>query len=93
MIFDAQYFVKKEETHMHGIICGRNIYADSIPKLKRQASRIANQKRHTYGKSTDYLIIACDKGRWEYTRECLYIDHTFSHGDWIEVEAKSYSEV
>ena len=36
---------------MHGIIYGRNIYADSIPKLKRQASRIANQKRHTYGKS------------------------------------------
>lgn len=74
---------------MHGMIYGRHIYADSIPKLKRQASRIANQRRRAYGKSTDYLIIACDKGRWEYTRECLYIDHNFTHGDWIEVETKA----
>lgn len=83
----------KEEKHMHGMICGRDIYADSISKLKRQASRIANQKWHAYGKSNDYLIIACDKGHWEYTRECLYVNHTFSHGDWIEVEAKSYTKV
>ena len=77
---------------MHGIIYGRNIYANSLTKLKRQASRIANQRRHEYGKSIDYLIVACDKGRWEYTRDCLYLNHTFSHGDWIEVEEKSYSQ-
>lgn len=74
---------------MHGMIYGRHIYADNLSKIKRQASRIANQRRHAYGKSNDYLIVACDKGHWEYTRDCLYINHTFSHGDWVEIEANA----
>ena len=69
---------------MHGIIYGRNIYADNLTKLKRQASRIANQRFRNPGKSTDRLVVACDKGRWVYLRECNYINHSFTHGEWEE---------
>lgn len=75
---------------MHGMIYGQHIYSAKMSQIKRQASRIANNHWRKPGCTTDHLVVACDKGHWEFERKCKYWNHYFTHGDWVEIKEKSY---